>query len=81
MLVFRQTVGGTVIQSMPRKSDKVSEAQRRKFQRAILYSQFVATNGELEASYAAKAKAGRTARNVAVADFMYAPGITVPLSW
>jgi hypothetical protein len=77
-LVFRQTATGTVVQSPPRVSGKVSEAQlamQRKFQRAVVYSGIVETNPDMEAAYAAKAKKGQTARNVALADYMHAPDI------
>ena len=79
MLVFRQTAGGTVVQSPPRTSGQVTDAQRtqrRKFQRAILYSTAAMSNPELAAAYGAKAKPGQTARNVAVADFFHAPDIS-----
>jgi hypothetical protein len=78
MLVFRQTATGTVIQSPPRASGKESEAQRaqrRKFQRAILYANAVELDPEMKEAYASKAKKGQTARNVAVADFLRAPDI------
>jgi hypothetical protein len=78
MLVFRQTAGGTVVQSPPRTSGNVTEVQRahqRKFQRAILYSTGMVSDPKMEAAYAAKAKPGQTARNVAVADFFHAPDI------
>jgi hypothetical protein len=61
-------------------SGKATEAQiahRRKFQRAILYSNAVAANPDMEAAYAAKVKPGQQVRNVAVADFMRAPDIDV----
>jgi hypothetical protein len=80
MLVFRQTAGGTVVQSMPRTSGKVTEAQQahqRKFQRAVLYSLGVLSDPRMEAAYAAKAQPGQSARNVAVADFFHAPDISV----
>jgi hypothetical protein len=79
MLVFRQTASGTVIQSPPRTSGNATPAQlahQRKFQRAILYSTGVVSDPEMEAAYAAKAKPGQTARNVAVADFFHAPDIS-----
>ncbi|MDR1602443.1 MAG: hypothetical protein LBS42_08455 [Tannerella sp.] len=79
-LVFRQTATGTVVQSPPRVSGKVSEAQRaqrRRFQRAILYAGVVELDPEVNADYASKAKKGQTARNVAVADFLHAPDIDV----
>jgi hypothetical protein len=79
MLVFRQTAGGTVVQSPPRTSGNVTEAQlahQRKFQRAVLYSTGAVSDPKLEAAYVAKAKPGQTARNVAVADFFHAPDIS-----
>jgi hypothetical protein len=78
MLVFRQTATGTVVQSPPRKSGMESQAQRahrKKFQRAVLYSGIVDTNPDMETAYAAKAKKGQTARNMALADYMHAPDI------
>jgi hypothetical protein len=78
MIVFRQTAGGTVVQSRPRTSGKVTEAQRaqrRKFQRAVLYAGVTVNDPELGPAYAAKAKPGQSARNVAVADYMHAPDI------
>jgi hypothetical protein len=80
MLVFRQTATGTVVQSPPRVSGKSTEAQlaqQRKFQRAVVYAGAVAEDPAQEAAYAAKAKKGQTARNVAVADFLHAPEIEV----
>lgn len=80
MLVFRQTAGGTVVQTPPRTSGVESEAQRahrRKFQRAVLYANAVVSDPETEAAYAAKAKPGQTARHVAIADFFHAPDIDV----
>jgi hypothetical protein len=80
MLVFRQTVSGTVIQSPPRVSGKESEAQRahrRRFQRAVLYANAVSVDADRMEAYAAKAKPGKTARNMAVADFLHAPDIDV----
>jgi hypothetical protein len=84
LLVFRNFNGLTVISRPPKVSDKVSDAQkaqRRKFQRAVLYSNAVAADAEQLAAYAAKAKKGQTGRNVAVADFLHAPDIeTIDLS-
>jgi hypothetical protein len=80
MLVFRQTATGTVVQSLPRVSGKSTEAQlaqRRKFQRAVVYAGVAVTDPTLEAVYAARAKKGQSARNVAVADFLHAPNIEV----
>jgi hypothetical protein len=78
MLVFRQRAGQTVVAKMPTVSNVETEAQRahrRRFQHAVLYSGIVSTDAEQGAAYAAKAKRGQTARNVAVADFLRAPDI------
>jgi hypothetical protein len=42
-----------------------------------VYAGVAATDPTLEAAYAAKAKKGQSARNVAVADFLHAPNIDV----
>ncbi|MDR3268477.1 MAG: hypothetical protein LBT83_05370 [Tannerella sp.] len=78
LLVFRQRAGQTIVSGMPVVSNKESASQRahrRKFQRAVLYSNAVVADPELGAAYAAKAKPGQSARNVAVADFFHAPDI------
>jgi hypothetical protein len=54
---------------------EAQRAHRRKFQRAVLYANAAVSDPETEADYAAKAKPGRTARHVAVADFFHAPDI------
>jgi hypothetical protein len=79
-LVFRQTKVGTVVSSVPQASGKVTENQklhRRRFQRAVIYANAVVADEDQNAAYAAKAKAGQTARNVAIADFFHAPDIEV----
>jgi hypothetical protein len=68
MLVFRQTATGTVVQPPLRTSGKATEAQLanwRKFQHAILYSNAVAGNPDMEAEYTAKVNPGQRVRNVA----------------
>jgi hypothetical protein len=78
LLVFRQLAGKTVVSKMPAVSNKVTEAQlaqRRKFQRAVLYAGGVATDPELSEAYAGKTKPGQTFRNLAVADYLHAPDI------
>jgi hypothetical protein len=80
LLIFRQRNGQTVVAKIPAVSNKVTEAQlaqRRKFQRAVLYSGAVASDPALNEAYAAQAKRGQTSRNVAVADFLRAPDIDV----
>jgi hypothetical protein len=78
MLVFRQTATGTVVQSPPRTSGETSDAQRaqrKRFQRAVLYAGAVVSDTAAGAVYAAKAGKGRTARIVAIADYLHAPDI------
>jgi hypothetical protein len=80
LLVFSQRHGSTVVSSVPRHSDKVSERQkerRRLFQRAVLYAQSVlASDSDVKAAYEHTASAkGRTTYNIAVADMLNAPDI------
>jgi hypothetical protein len=81
LLIYRQTAGGTVVAKTPVASNKppteAQRLQRRKFQRAVLYSNAVAADPEQSEAYAAKAKKGQRLRNVAVADFLHAPDIDV----
>jgi hypothetical protein len=80
LLVFRQRAGQTIVSGIPAVNNKESELQRanrRKFQRAVLYSGVATTDPILGEAYAAKAKPGQSARNVAVADFFHAPDIDV----
>jgi hypothetical protein len=75
MLLFSQRGGKTIVSTAPRKSNKVSEAQkqqRRKFQLAVLYAQ-LPDNQELYKDKASKR--GRQPFHVAVADFLKAPSI------
>lgn len=75
LLVFRQRGGKTIVSSIPKKSTKVTEAQkqqRKKFQSAVLYGQSP-ENRELYEEKAAKK--GRTSFHVAIADFLNAPDI------
>ncbi len=75
MLVFSQRGGKTIVGTVPRRSDKVSEAQkeqRRRFQQAVLY----ATAAQQQPEYAeAAAQQGKTPYIVAVADFLKAPDV------
>ena len=80
MLVFRQTATGTVIQSLPRVSGKSTEAQRaqrRRFQRAVLYGKAAPADPNMQQGYVAAAahRKDLTPYNVAVADFLHAPDI------
>jgi hypothetical protein len=78
LLVFRQRDGQTVVSKIPTMSKKESaaqRAQRRRFQHAVLYSGAAMSDPELSEAYAAKAGNGKTAHNIAVADFLHAPDI------
>ncbi|MDR3268468.1 MAG: hypothetical protein LBT83_05320 [Tannerella sp.] len=79
LLVFRQRDGRTIVSKVPVVSNRTSEAQRaqrRKFQRAVLYGKSVLATPEMLEVYApAAAKKGRIPFNVAVADFLHAPDI------
>jgi hypothetical protein len=61
-----------------RNEEEPSEAQKaaqRRFQRGILYGKSAIADPEKKATYAAKATGGRSAFNVAVADYFNAPQI------
>jgi hypothetical protein len=80
LLLFRQCAGQTVVSKIPAVSKYESEGQRahrRRFQRAVLYSGATVSDPVLNEAYAAKAGKGKTARNMAVADFLRAPDIDV----
>ena len=80
LLVFRQRAGKTVVAKLPAVSHKATEAQlaqRRRFQRAVLYAGGVAADPELSEAYAKKTKPGQTFRNLAIADYLHAPDIEV----
>ena len=75
LLVFSQRGGKTIVSNAPRKSNKVSEAQkqqRKKFQQAVLYATGAQSSPEYEKT---AAKKGKTPYVVAVADFLKAPDI------
>ncbi|MDR2928446.1 MAG: hypothetical protein LBV41_09670 [Cytophagaceae bacterium] len=75
LLVFSQRNGKTVVSAAPRKPAKESEnqkEQRRKFQKAVLYAKAARQQPE----YIETAEQhGKTAYNVAIADFLNAPSI------
>jgi hypothetical protein len=81
LLVFRQTSTGTVVAKTPEVSNKVSEAQRaqrRRFQRAVVYGKAALADPVSGEAYAAAAqRKKRQPFNVAVADFLHAPEIDV----
>jgi spore germination protein GerM len=80
LLIFRQKDGQTIVAKIPQTKNDPSEkqlAQRRQFQKAVLYAKAAVADREMAAQYAAKAKQKkRTPFLVAVADFLRAPDIT-----
>jgi hypothetical protein len=77
-LVFSQRGGQTVVGMRPHVRHEFTEEQKerqRLFQRAILYGKTAIADAGVKAGYQQKAKPGRSAFNVAVADFFNAPAI------
>ncbi|RPD38494.1 hypothetical protein EG028_24820 [Chitinophaga barathri] len=78
-LIFRQRAGKTIISLPPLpREDNPTESQqeiRTKFQEASLYAKTALADPLKKAAYAAKAKDGLTANNVAMADYFHAPVI------
>src|SRR5690349_5208951 len=79
-LVYRQHAGKTYLSAAPQKSNKPATkeqvAVRQRFQQAVIYGKTALTNPATKEMYAAGAKEGESAFNVAVADFSKAPDIT-----
>jgi len=78
ILVFSQRGGKTIVGKVPAHSQAVTDKQlavQSKFQQAVIYAQASLGDNALKAEYAAQAKKGLTAYNVAVADFFNAPDI------
>jgi hypothetical protein len=80
MLVFRQVNGQTIVSKIPEQSKFVSEkqlAQRLIFQQAVFYGRTVIIAPETKDLYAtaAKKEKGKSAFNIAVADYCNAPNI------
>jgi hypothetical protein len=80
LLVFSQRDGKTIVSKIARRKKKKAtpkqKAQRKRFQRAIIYSKFVvkSAKGQVYKDAAAK-REGLSASNIAVADFLHAPDI------
>ena len=71
-IVFSQRNGKTIISMRPRKSKTVSSPQsanRENFKNACIYAKSAMINTSLKQAYAARAKPGQTAYNVAFAEF------------
>lgn len=79
MLVFTQRNGKTIVGKLPDKShveqsDK-QKAVNKRFQEAVIYAKVVVADAALKAEYESKAGDGKSAYNVAIADFFNAPDI------
>jgi hypothetical protein len=80
LLIFRQKDGKTIVAKIPKKKVKPSKKQlahQKRFQQATIYAQISATDEVRAKLYAeaAKKRAGLTAYNIAVADYLNAPNI------
>jgi hypothetical protein len=82
LLIFRQVKGKTVVSKIPEQSKTATEKQkatRKRFQQATLYAKAAIESSNTKELYAAAAKKGKnkgkTAYNIAVADFFNAPDI------
>jgi len=78
ILVFTQRGGKTIVGKVPTHTQQLTDKQlavQDKFQQAVVYAQISLSNDATKAEYAAQAKNGQSAYNVAVADFFYAPNI------
>lgn len=79
IIVFSQRNGKTIVSKVPKKSTKgpseKQQAHLRKFQQAIIYAKGAVADATTKEAYAAAAKKGETAYNVAVADLLHAPDI------
>ncbi|MCE5332463.1 MAG: hypothetical protein LLF95_10060 [Bacteroidales bacterium] len=79
LIVFRVRNGKTIVSSKPRpRTSEPTEAQKqqsRRFQEAVIYAKSVVADSATKEAYRNAAGKGVSAYNVAVADFMNAPGI------
>lgn len=78
-IVFRQKAGNTIVAVAPQEYAERTEAQKKhaqKFRAASHYAAKTLKDPDTKAAYAARAKKGQTAHNVAVADFLQAPDIS-----
>lgn len=81
MLVFSQRNGQTIVGKVPKERTQPlsakQQAQKKRFQEAILYGKAVMKDAALKEAYAAKADhaKGISSYNVALADLLHAPDI------
>ncbi|MGB8194769.1 MAG: hypothetical protein WCF67_22740 [Chitinophagaceae bacterium] len=78
-VVFRQIGGKTFASEPPGPRTKEGtpgmKAQRSRFQQATVYGKYMMTDPSSKAAYKAVAPEGKTAYNMAVADFLLGPDI------
>jgi hypothetical protein len=80
LIVFRNLNGKTIVASKPKEyTGELSDAQKahqKRFQQAVLYAKSAIADSTTNEGYKNAAEKGRTAFNVAVADFLNAPEIS-----
>lgn len=85
LLVFRQRAGKTIVGDKPAPSSKPPTADmlksRSRFRRAAIYAKSAIMDVVKKAAYAAVAKRGQTAFNVAFADYQKGPEIETNLDF
>ncbi len=79
LIVFRVRGDKTFVSSKPRERSgeqtEAQKAQQARFQEATIYGRNAISDPEQKTAYGEKATEGKTAYNVAVADFLKAPNI------
>lgn len=80
LIVFRSRNGKTFVSSAPKERtgepSEAQQAQKAKFQEAVLYAKVAINNPEISEDYKKEAKKdAKTPYNVAIADFFHAPDI------
>lgn len=79
-IVFRQRAGKTIVSVKPQVTAERSEAQLRqvqKFREGAQYATKALQDPNVKAAYALRAKPGQSAYNVALADYLSAPDISL----
>lgn len=79
-IVFRQRAGATIVSTRPQRTAERTEAQKQqaqKFRDASHYAVKVLKDPIVKDAYALRAKEGLTAYNVAVADYLTVPDISL----
>lgn len=79
-IVFRQKAGKTIVAVKPQMPEERSEAQinhAQRFREASQYAVEALKDPNVRAGYAARAKAGQSAYNVALADYLTLPDISL----